>query len=110
MSPTSPVPETGTIRSESVTSTRDSASLLAELATQAIALLQDADPHAVVTGLLRDKSYLHTQNGQLWKLVDKQRATYQIHEHVRVADILVSSSCSVVISKHYRIKLDTKLS
>ena len=76
MSTPSPVPETATIRSDSTTSTRDSASLLAELATQAIALLQKSDPHTVVTSLLREKSYLHTQNGQLWRLVDKQRAAY----------------------------------
>ena len=74
MSPPSPLPETSSIRSESAASTRDSASLLAEFAGQAILLLQKADPHAVVTALLKEKSYLHTQNGQLWRLVDKQRA------------------------------------
>src|SRR5437764_15049006 len=76
MSAPSPIPETGTVRSDSAASTRDSASLLAELASQAIVLLQRADPHTVVTGLLKEKSYLHTQNGQLWRLVDKQRAAY----------------------------------
>jgi hypothetical protein len=76
MSSPSPVPEAGTVRSDSAGSTRDSASLLAELASQAIVLLQRADAHTVVTGLLKEKSYLHTQNGQLWRLVDKQRAAY----------------------------------
>jgi hypothetical protein len=71
-----PVLETGTVRSDSAASTRDSASQVAELASQAIELLQKADPHTVVTGLLKEKSYLHTQNGQLWRLVDKQRAAY----------------------------------
>ena len=76
MSSSSPIPETGTARSDSAASARDSATLLAELASQAIVLLQRADPHTVVTGLLKEKSYLHTQNGQLWRLVDKQRAAY----------------------------------
>ena len=77
MSSPSPVPDAGgPIRSDSVASTRESASVLAELAGQAILLLQKADPHTVVTSLLKEKSYLHTQNGQLWRLVDKQRAAY----------------------------------
>jgi hypothetical protein len=76
MSSPSPLPETSSLRSVSAASTRDSASLLAELAGQAILLLQKADPHTVVTALLKEKSYLHTQNGQLWRLVDKQRAAY----------------------------------
>ena len=76
MSSSSPIPETGTARSDSAASARDSATLLAELASQAIVLLQRADPHTVVTGLLKEKSYLHAQNGQLWRLVDKQRAAY----------------------------------
>src|SRR5436190_24101828 len=76
MSSPTPHPETASLRSDSAASTRDSASLLAELASQAIVLLQRADPHTVVTGLLKEKSYLHTQNGQLWRLVDKQRAAY----------------------------------
>jgi hypothetical protein len=75
MTSPSPIPpDTASIRSDSVTSTRDSASLLAEFASQAIVLLQKADPHTVVTGLLKEKAYLHSQNGQLWRLVDKQRA------------------------------------
>jgi hypothetical protein len=78
MSSPSPIAETGTVRSDSAASTRDSGSLLAELASQAIVLLQKADPHTVVTNLLKEKSYLHTQNGQLWRLVDKQRAAYDL--------------------------------
>lgn len=77
MTSPSPVPDTGTVRSDSAASTRDSATQIAELAAQAIVLLQKADdPHTVVAGLLKEKNYLHTQNGQLWRLVDKQRAAY----------------------------------
>ena len=81
MTSPSPVPgesigsEPRAVRSDSAASTRDS-SLIAELASQAIILLQKADPQTVVTSLLKEKSYLHTQNRQLWRLVDKQRASY----------------------------------
>jgi hypothetical protein len=78
MTSSSPVPEIGIARSDSVGSSRDSESLIPELASQAIVLLQRADPHTVVTGLLKEKTYLHTQNGQLWRLVDKQRAAYDL--------------------------------
>src|SRR5271170_4745973 len=90
MSSPSPVPDNATLRSDSVASTRDSASLLAELASQAIVLLQRADAHTVVTSLLKEKSYLHTQNGQLWRLVDKQRAAYgpkTFETNVRLLDL-----------------------
>jgi len=76
MTSQSPVPDTATVRSDSSASTRDSATQIAELAAQAIGLLQKADPHTVVAGLLKEKNYLHSQNGQLWRLVDKQRAAY----------------------------------
>jgi hypothetical protein len=76
MSSPSPVPDTGTVRSDSAASTRDSAKEIAEIGAQAIALLQKADAHTVVAGLLKEKNYLHAQNGQLWRLVDKQRAAY----------------------------------
>jgi len=80
MTSPSPVPgettsESQTVRSDSAASTRDSASLVTELASQAIALLQKADPQTVVATLLKDKSYIQTQNRQLWRLVDKQRAS-----------------------------------
>ena len=80
MTSPSPVPgetasDSRTVRSDSAASTRDSASILNELASQAIVLLQRADPQTVVTSLLKEKSYLHTQNRQLWRLVDKQRAS-----------------------------------
>src|SRR5208282_4722415 len=90
MSSPSPRPDTNTVRSDSAASTRDSASLLAELAGQAILLLQKADPHTVVTALLKEKSYLHTQNGQLWRLVDKQRAAYVALDYVRLTFIQVT--------------------
>jgi hypothetical protein len=98
-------PETASLRSDSAASTRDSASLLAELASQAILLLQKADPHTVVTGLLKEKSYLHTQNGQLWRLVDKQRAAYglPLMNLSNVQDYLV---CNGIIRKCYTIETD----
>jgi len=76
MTSPSPVPDTATIRSDSAASTRDSAAQIAEIGAQAIVLLEKADPHTIVAGLLKEKNYLHTQNGQLWRLVDKQRAAY----------------------------------
>lgn len=77
MSSPSPVPDVaGPVRSDSAASTRDSTNALAEFTSQAILLLQNADPRTVVTTLLKEKSYLHTQNGQLWRLVDRQRTAY----------------------------------
>ena len=110
MTSPSPVPDNATLRSDSVASTRDSASLLAELASQAIVLLNKADPHAVVTGLLKEKSYLHTQNGQLWRLVDKQRAAYHLlFTGVETANVEDSSTCNVIIKRCCRIRINTKL-
>jgi hypothetical protein len=111
MTSPSPIPDNATIRSDSVASTRDSASLLAELASQAIALLNKADPPTVVTGLLKEKSYLHTQNGQLWRLVDKQRAAYHFFLFTRVetANVVDSSTCNEIIKRCCRIKINTKL-
>ena len=110
MTSPSPVPDNATLRSDSVASTRDSASLLAELASQAIVLLNKADPHTVVTGLLKEKSYLHTQNGQLWRLVDKQRAAYHLPPtRIETANVVDYSICNEIIKRCCRIRINTKL-
>src|SRR5579859_2764645 len=112
MSSPSPIPDTGTVRSDSAASTRDSASLLAELASQAIVLLQRADAHTVVTGLLKEKSYLHTQNGQLWRLVDKQRAAYSslsvfLLTVIRLLDLQKDYQKVLIDKNKYQARLKT---